>query len=127
MVYADRNLLVQATLNIARNALNAVGVVGKLIFRTRIERQFSIGQYRHRLVVKADIIDDGPGVPENLREKLFYPLITGRAHGTGLGLSIAQTLINLHDGLIEYTSRPGHTVFSIFLPIKQRGAEYLHE
>lgn len=127
MIYADRNLLVQAVLNIARNALNALGDKGKIVFRTRIERQFSIGQTRHRLVLKADIIDDGPGVPEHLREKLFYPMITGRAHGTGLGLSIAQTLINLHDGLIEYTSSPGHTVFSMIIPINRQGSENRHE
>lgn len=127
MLCADRNLLIQAVLNIARNALNAVGEKGELLFRTRVERQFSIGQTRYRLVVKADIIDNGPGVPEHLREKLFYPMITGNSHGTGLGLSIAQTLINLHDGLIEYTSSPGRTVFSIIIPIRHRESGAVHD
>lgn len=126
-VYADRNLLIQAILNIVLNALQAVKGYGTITLRTRIDRQFSVGQTLHRLVAKVDIIDDGPGIPEHLREKLFYPMITGRDHGTGLGLSIAQTLINLHDGLIEYTSRPGHTEFSIFIPIKTRGSEESNE
>jgi two-component system nitrogen regulation sensor histidine kinase GlnL len=126
-VYADRNLLVQAILNIVRNALQAVQPYGTITLRTRIERQFSVGQTLHRLIAKVDVIDDGPGVPEYLREKLFYPMITGRDQGTGLGLSIAQTLINLHDGLIEYTSRPGHTKFSIFIPLKISGSEESNE
>jgi two-component system nitrogen regulation sensor histidine kinase GlnL len=126
-VYADRNLLIQAILNIVRNALQAVACSGTITLRTRIERQFSVGQTLHRLVAKVDVIDNGPGIPEHLREKLFYPMITGRDQGTGLGLSIAQTLINLHDGLIEYTSEPGHTVFSILIPITNRGSEESNE
>ena len=119
VIYGDRNLLVQAFLNIARNALQSVGDKGKIMFRTRIERRFSIGQTHHRLLAKASIIDDGPGIPENLKKRLFYPLITGRNQGTGLGLSIAQNLVNLHDGLIEFDSRPGRTEFNVFIPIEK--------
>ncbi len=122
LVYADRNLLIQAILNLVRNALHAVDESGTITLRTRIERQFSIGQTRHRLSAKLEIIDDGPGIPSHLREKLFYPMITGRDGGTGLGLSIAQTLVNLHEGIIEFTSMPGHTNFSVFIPIKRSGS-----
>ncbi len=116
--YADRNLLIQAILNIVRNALHALGNNGTITLRTRIERQFSIGHIRHRLVARTDIIDDGPGIPEHLQEKLFYPMIAGRGDGAGLGLSIAQTLVNFHKGLIEFTSRPGHTEFNVYIPIR---------
>jgi two-component system nitrogen regulation sensor histidine kinase GlnL len=119
MVYGDRNLLIQAILNIVRNALQAIDGKGTITLRSRIERQFPIGQIRHRLVARADVIDTGPGIPKYLKEKLFYPMITGRDSGTGLGLSIAQTLVNLHKGLIEYKSRPGYTVFSVYIPIRR--------
>ena len=115
-VYADPDLLIQATLNVARNAVQAVGMQGTAILRTRIHRRLTIGHQRHRLVVRIDVLDDGPGVPEALRETLFYPMVTGRADGTGLGLSIAQSLVNQHGGLIEYSSTPGLTTFSILLP-----------
>lgn len=115
-VYADPDLLIQATLNVARNAIQAVGMQGTATLRTRIHRRLTIGHQRHRLVVRIDVIDDGPGVPEALRETLFYPMVTGRAGGTGLGLSIAQSLVNQHGGLIEYSSASGLTTFSILLP-----------
>ena len=70
-------------------------------------------------MVKIDVIDDGPGIPEDIKDKIFFPMVTGRADGTGLGLSIAQRLIHQHGGLIECESKPGHTVFSILLPINQ--------
>ena len=124
MVYGDRNLLIQAILNIVRNALQAIDGKGTITLRSRIERQFSIGQTRHRLVARADVIDNGPGIPKHLKEKLFYPMITGRDDGTGLGLSIAQTLINLHKGLIECRSRPGYTVFSIYMPIRRKSTRH---
>lgn len=115
-VYADPDLLIQATLNVARNAVQAVGTQGTVTLRTRIHMRLTIGHQRHRLVVRIDVIDDGPGVPETLRETLFYPMVTGKAGGTGLGLSIAQSLVNQHGGLIEYSSVPGLTTFSILLP-----------
>ncbi len=111
----DPDRLVQAILNLARNALQAGSA--RVTLRTRVERQFTIGLARHRLVVRAEVEDDGPGVPEALRDTLFYPLVTGHAEGTGLGLSIAQDVVRRHGGLIEYTSRPGKTVFSVFLPL----------
>ncbi|MGC1953184.1 MAG: nitrogen regulation protein NR(II) [Gammaproteobacteria bacterium] len=115
-VHADPDLLIQAMLNVARNAVQAVGMQGNVILRTRIHRRLTIGHQRHRLVVRIDVIDDGPGIPEALRETLFYPMVTGREGGTGLGLSIAQSLVNQHGGLIEYSSATGLTTFSILLP-----------
>jgi two-component system, NtrC family, nitrogen regulation sensor histidine kinase GlnL len=118
MLYADKDQLIQAILNIARNAIQAVGERGNVLFRTRIHRQVTIGRQHNRLAVKIDVIDDGPGIEPDMMSQIFYPMVTGRADGTGLGLSIAQSLINQHDGLIEVTSEPGHTVFSIFLPLR---------
>lgn len=120
---ADKNQLIQALLNIVRNAVQAIGEQGTITIRTRIKRHITIGRRRHKLVVKIDIIDNGPGIAPELIERIFYPMITGRAEGTGLGLSIAQSLINQHDGLIECESEPGHTVFSIYLPIIPAKAE----
>jgi len=120
---ADAELLIQAVLNVARNAVEAVEGRGQVLLRTRIHRQFTIGQRHHRLVARIDVVDDGPGVPEDLQERVFHPLVTGRHAGTGLGLSIAQSLVNQHGGLIECESRPGHTVFSILLPVNNRCGE----
>lgn len=123
-LYADRDQLIQAVLNIVRNALQAIGTHGMITFKTRIMHKFTIGHNRHRLVIKTDIIDNGPGISDKLLEKLFYPLVTGRERGTGLGLSIAQTLINQHHGLIECQSRPGRTEFCILLPIESPPSEH---
>ncbi len=115
---ADPELLIQAVLNVARNAVQAVGDSGTVLIRTRIVRQISIGPHHHRLVVRIDVVDDGPGIPSDIGDRIFYPLVTGRSDGTGLGLSIAQSLVNQHGGLIECQSQPGHTEFSILLPIR---------
>lgn len=115
---ADRDQLVQAVLNIVRNAVQAVEGIGEITLRTRSQRQFTIGQKRHKLVVRLDIIDHGPGIPPEIKEEIFYPLITGRAEGTGLGLSIALSLVQAQGGSIEFSSRPGETIFSICLPIE---------
>ena len=115
---ADEDQLIQAVLNIVQNAVQAVGKDGKILLRTRVQRQFTLATKRYRHVLQIDIVDNGPGVPEHMAGKLFYPMVTGRPEGTGLGLSIAQTLISLHDGLIEYSSKPGHTVFTIYLPLE---------
>ena len=117
-VHADPELLIQATLNMARNAVQALDGRGELQLHTRIQRRFTIGQICHRLVVRIEVHDDGPGVPEELREQVFFPLVTGRSDGTGLGLSIAQSLAHQHGGLIEYTSIPGDTTFSLVLPVE---------
>lgn len=116
-IMADSDMMIQAVLNITRNAINALNGNGEITFRTRPLRHFTIGHTHHRLVLQTEIIDNGPGIPEDLQEQIFYPMVTGRADGTGLGLSIAQSLINQHDGLIKMNSRPGNTVFTIFLPL----------
>lgn len=116
-IHADKDQLIQALLNIARNAVQATEGKGHIILKTRIDRHVTIGRKRHKLAVKCDIIDDGLGIDPEMMKQIFYPMITGRADGTGLGLSIAQALINQHGGLIECSSEAGHTVFSIFLPL----------
>ncbi|HSP01354.1 MAG TPA: ATP-binding protein, partial [Thioalkalivibrio sp.] len=113
-----RDLLIQAILNIVRNALQAVGESGRILLRTRVLRQYTVGHIRHKLVARIQIIDDGPGIPEEMRERIFYPMVSGRDGGTGLGLSIAQSLINQHGGLIECSSAPGKTVFSLLIPLE---------
>lgn len=116
-IYGDESMIIQAILNITRNAIKEVPEDGEITFRTRPLRHYTIGENAYPLVAKIDIIDNGPGIPEELREKLFLPMVTGHAEGTGLGLSIAQTLINQHNGLIEFTRSSGHTVFTLLLPI----------
>ncbi|MBC7984821.1 MAG: PAS domain-containing protein [Candidatus Obscuribacterales bacterium] len=115
----DRDQVIQAMLNLGRNALQALMPTttdGLVILRTRALTNVYIGTRRHRLVASVQFEDNGPGVPDHLRETLFYPLVTGRAEGTGLGLAVAQDLANRHEGLIEFESRPGRTVFTILLP-----------
>lgn len=116
-LYADKNQLIQAFLNIVRNAVQAIKSDGEIVIKTRIQRHMTIGRKRYKLTTKIDITDSGPGIKPELMGQIFYPMITGRAEGTGLGLSIAQSLINQHNGLIECESEPGRTVFSIYLPL----------
>jgi two-component system nitrogen regulation sensor histidine kinase GlnL len=118
---ADPELLIQATLNVVKNAVQAIDGAGRILIKTRIHRQYTIGQRRHRLVVRVDVSDNGSGVPEELKALIFYPMVTGRSEGTGLGLSIAQSLVNQHGGLIECHSEPGNTTFSILLPVGNGG------
>ena len=119
---ADKNQLIQAVLNIVQNAVQAMQHTGTITIKTRILRHMTIGRKHYKLTAKVDIIDDGPGINKTLMNQIFYPMITGRAEGTGLGLSIAQSLINQHNGLIECESEPGHTTFSIFLPLENNYA-----
>ncbi|MCA1804002.1 MAG: nitrogen regulation protein NR(II) [Xanthomonadaceae bacterium] len=112
----DPELLIQAVLNIVKNAGQAGAT--DILLRTSAQRQFTIGHVRHKLVVQLQIIDNGPGIPEGMMEQIFYPMVTGRAEGTGLGLSIAQSLVNQQGGIIECTSQPGRTEFSILLPLE---------
>jgi two-component system nitrogen regulation sensor histidine kinase GlnL len=119
----DRNQIIQAMLNLGRNALQAVESGGRIMLRTRALTNVSIGTRRHRLVASIQFEDDGPGVPESLRDTLFYPLVTGRDGGTGLGLAVAQDLVSRHDGLIEFASKPGQTVFTIQLPFETKDVE----
>jgi two-component system, NtrC family, nitrogen regulation sensor histidine kinase GlnL len=116
----DRDQVIQAMLNLARNALQALTQTSvadaRLILRTRALTNVYIGTRRYRLVASVQFEDNGAGVPDHLRESLFYPLVTGRSDGTGLGLAVAQDLTSRHGGLIEFESRPGRTVFTILLP-----------
>lgn len=118
----DESQLIQVFLNIARNALQALTESGQedanIIFRTRTIRQFTIMQKRYRIAVRVDIIDNGPGIDRHLLEKIFYPMISGRAMGTGLGLSIVQQFVELHQGAVECESEPGRTQFSVYLPLE---------
>ena len=118
----DHELLVQAVLNIAKNALQALEnkISAKITFKTRVERQFTISGERHRFVIRVDISDNGPGIPIEIKEHLFYPMISKRVGGTGLGLTFAQSIISQHGGIIEFESIPGDTVFTIFLPLEYR-------
>lgn len=116
---ADSDQLIQAFLNIVRNAAQALGKSGEITLQTRIERQVAIGPHRHRLAARIDIIDNGPGIAPQMIEHIFFPMVTDRPDGSGLGLSIAQSLINQHGGLIECTSVPGRTVFTVRLPVDE--------
>ncbi len=122
---ADADQLIQALLNLARNALQAAGGDGYVLFRTRALTNFALGNRRHRLVASIEIEDDGPGVPPEIADSIFYPLVTGRADGTGLGLPLSQDLVSRHGGLIEFQSRPGRTAFMVRLPITGRDPEPL--
>jgi two-component system nitrogen regulation sensor histidine kinase GlnL len=113
----DRHQLIQAVLNVARNALQALVDSGRIVLRTRALSHVSIGSARHRLVASLQIEDNGPGVPDQLRSSIFYPLVTGRPNGTGLGLAVAQELVTRNGGLIEFESEPGRTVFTLLLPL----------
>jgi two-component system nitrogen regulation sensor histidine kinase GlnL len=118
-ISVDREQMIQAVLNITRNALQAIGTQpGTILLRTRTRRQHTIAGVRHRLLAQIDVEDSGGGISSSLLDKIFYPMVTTRAEGTGLGLPIAQYLVHSHGGAIECESRPGSTVFSIFLPLE---------
>lgn len=124
-ITADREQLIQAVLNLVRNAMQSIASGsgdGAVILRSRTRRQFTIGGTRFRLVIQIDIEDTGPGIPHSLIDRIFYPMVTTRAEGTGLGLPMAQYLIHAHSGIIECRSRPGCTVFSIYLPLNGEAA-----
>jgi two-component system nitrogen regulation sensor histidine kinase GlnL len=113
----DRDQLVQALINLVRNAVAALGGQGMITLRSRAIMNFTIGDTRHRAVASLEIEDDGPGIPPELQDLVFYPLVTSRPDGTGLGLPVAQELISRHNGLIEFESRPGRTVFFVRIPL----------
>ncbi|MBE9608986.1 nitrogen regulation protein NR(II) [Chitinilyticum piscinae] len=114
---ADREQLIQSVLNIVRNAIQAMSGIGEVVLRTRIARQVTLNRQRFPLALKVEIIDNGPGIPEALRDTLFYPLVSGRPGGTGIGLHLAHTFVVQHHGTIEFDSRPGYTCFTILLPL----------
>jgi len=125
---ADESMMIQVILNITRNAITAANAdknkKAKIQFKTRTQRNCTIGTHTYPLVARIDIEDNGSGVSEELQEKIFMPMITGHADGTGLGLSIAQSLVKQHNGLIEFTSEPGKTIFTILLPIHTQNAPH---
>ena len=114
---ADREQLIQAMLNICRNALQAIDESGEVLIRTRIKRRCTIRNLHFKLAVQIDVIDNGPGVPAEIEEHIFYPMVTGRIGGSGLGLSISQSLIRSHNGMIQYERINGMTHFRILLPV----------
>ena len=118
----DREQLIQAVLNIAHNAAQELTeriVAGNamITFKTRVARQTTFGKKRYRLALELHVIDNGPGVPESIKDRIFYPLVSGREGGSGLGLTLAQTFVQQHHGLIECESRPGHTDFKLQIPL----------
>ncbi|MEI6300664.1 MAG: nitrogen regulation protein NR(II) [Betaproteobacteria bacterium] len=120
-VQGDREQLIQVILNIARNAAQAITAKpvasGEIELRTRVVRQVTLARKRYRLALELQVIDDGPGIPEAIRDRVFYPLVSGREGGTGLGLTLAQTFVQHHHGVIEVESQPGKTCFRIVLPL----------
>ena len=118
----DREQLIQAVLNVTRNAAEALGEMieagsARITLRTRVVRQVTLGKHRYRLALELHIEDNGPGIPEALRERIFFPLVSGREGGSGLGLTLARTFIQQHHGTVEFESEPGRTVFKIVIPL----------
>ena len=117
---ADPEQLTQVVMNIARNAAQALAGVPepRIRFETRIARGVTLAKKRHRLALALSIEDNGPGVPQDIRERIFFPLVSGREGGSGLGLMIAETFVAQHNGAIEWSSVPGRTVFTIVIPLE---------
>lgn len=123
-IRGDREQLVQVFLNLMRNAAEAVRHLfvedrAEIVLKTRVARQCVIQRKRYKLALNVQVIDNGPGIDESMREKIFYPLVTGRDDGTGLGLSIVQTYVEQHGASIEVDSQPGRTVFSLLFPLSE--------
>lgn len=119
LIDLDRDHIVQAFLNLVRNAATALEGQGVITLRSRAVLNYTIGDTRHRVIASIEIEDDGPGIPDDLQDSIFYPLVTSRPDGTGLGLPAAQELLSRHGGLIEFESRPGRTVFLVRIPLDQ--------
>lgn len=122
-LHGDKEQLIQVVLNIVRNAAQAMHGKGQILLRTRITRQVTLMKKLHRLAVMVQIIDNGPGIPTHLRDKIFYPLVSGRADGHGLGLTLAQDFVSQHQGSIEFESEPGRTCFTVILPLAHLGKQ----
>ncbi len=124
-LFGDEDQIIQALLNMVRNAAQSLREAGtpapNITLRTRVVRTFTIDAVKHRMVARIDIIDNGPGIEESMIDEIFYPMITTRADGNGLGLAITQSVIGQHGGVIECESHPGHTCFSVFLPLEVEG------
>ena len=117
VLLGDKEQLIQVILNIVRNAVQAMQSRGAIVLRTRIARHVTLIKKHHRLAVMVQIIDDGPGVPVHLQDKIFYPLVSGHPEGHGLGLTLAQDFVSQHQGSIEFDSEPGRTCFTVLLPL----------
>ena len=117
LLKGDKEQMIQIVLNIARNAAQAMKGDGHLTLKTRIARQVTLSRKRYRHALVVEITDTGPGIPEDMREKVFYPLVSGRKGGSGLGLTLAQTFVTQHGGTITFESQPGNTTFTLLLPI----------
>ncbi|MGD2118404.1 MAG: nitrogen regulation protein NR(II) [Chromatiales bacterium] len=117
---ADQDQLIQAILNIVKNAVRALQNQenARITLKTRVQRQYTLGNQRYRHVAQIQVIDNGPGIKKSLKEKIFFPMVSDSEGGVGVGLSIAQSLVNKHGGLIECQSEPGETVFTIWLPLE---------
>ena len=118
----DREQLIQTVLNIAHNACQALSrqiavAQAELTFRTRVARQTTFGKQRYRLALELHVIDNGPGIPDSIKDRIFYPLVSGRESGSGLGLTLAQTFVQQHHGTIEVESMPGRTDFKVLIPL----------
>jgi two-component system nitrogen regulation sensor histidine kinase GlnL len=120
-LYGDKEQLIQVVLNIVRNAAQAMHGEGQIVLRTRITRQVTLMKKLYRLAMLVQVTDNGPGIPGHLRDKIFYPLVSGRAEGHGLGLTLAQDFISQHQGNIEFESEPGRTCFTVMLPLTNLG------
>jgi len=126
-LFGDEDQIIQAFLNMVRNAAQSLSDAPQtpaptITLKTRVVRTFTIAGVKHRMVARIDIIDNGPGIAENMIDEIFYPMITTRADGSGLGLAITQAVIGQHGGVIECESHPGHTCFSVFLPLESEEA-----
>ena len=117
-LHGDKEQLIQAVLNVVRNAAQALHGKGEITLRTRAARQVTLTKQRYKLALELQVVDNGPGIPEELRERIFYPLVSGRDGGSGLGLTLSQTFVQHHHGTIECDSRPGRTCFTIMLPLE---------
>jgi two-component system nitrogen regulation sensor histidine kinase GlnL len=133
LIYGDSEQLIQAALNVARNAAQALteGKVpqGQITLKTRAARQVTLARKRYRHAIELSIIDNGPGIPPDIGERVFYPLVSGRAEGSGLGLTIAQNFVSQHNGALTFESAPGRTCFMLLLPVQDSadpGAHFAH-
>ena len=124
-LHGDKEQLIQVMLNIVRNAAQAMQGKGQIVLRTRITRQVTLMKKLHRLAVMVQITDNGPGIPGHLRDKIFYPLVSGRADGHGLGLTLAQDFVSQHQGSIEFESESGRTCFTVILPLPNPGNKHV--
>ncbi len=118
----DREQLIQALLNIVHNAAQALTERiaqgdAEIVLRTRVARQITFGRQRYKLALELHVIDNGPGMPDEIKDRIFYPLVSGKDGGSGLGLNLAQTFVQQHQGLIECDSRPGRTDFKLLIPL----------